>query len=294
MGDALSSRIPPSSKCFSGSSTCCSSNSAYARFGRRSASSTAAFFFLANNACYKELLQQQKGLCLAGQADALFVDSAGDIVILDWKRTKSIRFDNAFRSLKEPLQHLPDSNGWLYSLQLNVPRGRQRLGALCACGAYGAYVAEPDWLMLKPSVAHCWVYKYMLETEYGLRVSSMYLGQVHPCLPRAMLIEVPCMRDELQLIVDDQIDLGEAISGALPDARFALPEQKRVVQTELVCARVHLIYAFAIVLHPPCASLSLPPLISLDARPRGSRRHNVSRQRCPHSTPAIPSLAALD
>ena len=67
----------------------------------------------------------------------------------------------------------------------------------------------------------------MLETEYGLRVSSMYLGQVHPCLPRARLIEVPCMQEEeLQLIVEDQIHRREAISGALPDARFALPEQK--------------------------------------------------------------------
>ena len=126
------------------------------------------------------------------------------------KRTKSIKFDNAFRSLKEPLQHLPDSNGFLYSLQLNV-------------------------------------YKYMLETEYGMRVSSMYLGQVHPCLPRARLIEVPSMSDALKLIVADQIDLGEAISGALPHARFALPEQKRAVQTELVCARVHPITTSAIV-----------------------------------------------
>ena len=128
------------------------------------------------------------GLCLAGQADALFVDAGGDIVILDWKRTKSIRFDNAFRSLKEPLDHLPDSNGWLYSLQLNT-------------------------------------YRYILETEYGMRVSGMYLAQVHPCLPRARLIEVPRMEEELELIVEDQIHhRGEAISGALPDARFAVPK----------------------------------------------------------------------
>ena len=56
------------------------------------------------------------GLCLAGQADALFVDADGAITILDWKRTKTIRFGNSFRSLREPLQHLPDSNGWLYCL----------------------------------------------------------------------------------------------------------------------------------------------------------------------------------
>ena len=118
-------------------------------------------------------------------------------MILDWKQTASIKFDNAFRSLREPLQHLPESNGWLI-----------------------------------------FFYKYMLESEYDLKVSSMYLGQVHPCLPRARLIEVPCMRDELQLIVEDQIHRGEAISAALPDARFALPEKKRAVQTELVSARV--------------------------------------------------------
>ena len=132
------------------------------------------------------------GLCLAGQADALFVNDDGHITILDWKRTKSICFDNAFRRLKEPLEHLPEANGWLYCLQLNV-------------------------------------YKWMLETEAVLHVSSMYLGQVHPCLPRAKLIEVPCMRDELLLMVDDQIRRGEAISGALSghDAPFTLPSQKQ-------------------------------------------------------------------
>jgi hypothetical protein len=116
------------------------------------------------------------------------------------------------------------------------------------------------------SQTDCWVYKYMLETEYGLKVSSMYLGQVHPCLPRARLIEVPCMmRDELQLIVEDQIDLGEAISGALTDARFKLPEQKRAEQTERVCACASDLctcHRFTSSLRFPAS----PPLISLHAR----------------------------
>ena len=59
------------------------------------------------------------GLCLAGQADALFVDESGAITILDWKRTQRICFEG-FRSLREPINHLPDSNGWLYCLQLNI------------------------------------------------------------------------------------------------------------------------------------------------------------------------------
>lgn len=141
------------------------------------------------------------GLCLAGQADALFVDTDGALSILDWKRTKSIRFENSFRSLKEPLQHLPDSNGWLYCLQLNV-------------------------------------YKWMIETELGFRVAAMYLGQVHPCLARAKLIQVPCMREELELIVEDQIHRGDALSGALPDATFALPQSKMCAPNALARARM--------------------------------------------------------
>ena len=175
------------------------------------------------------------GLCLAGQADALFVDAGGDIVILDWKRTKSIRFDNAFRSLKEPLDHLPDSNGWLYNLQLNT-------------------------------------YRYILESEYGMRVSGMYLAQVHPCLPRARLIEVPRMEEELELIVEDQIHhRGEAISGALPDARFALPERKGVAQIEPACACVsspHLPWFYIL---SALLSLSLSPHVFFSARAPGSR-----------------------
>ena len=55
------------------------------------------------------------------------------------------------------------------------------------------------------------------------------------------------MQEEMELIVEDQIERGEAISGALPDARFALPEEKGVARIELVCVRVHLITTSAIV-----------------------------------------------
>ena len=67
----------------------------------------------------------------------------------------------------------------------------------------------------------------MLESENGLRVNAMFLGQVHPSLPRAKLISVPCMRDEIDQIVADQLALGEAVSKAVPgaDAPFILPGQ---------------------------------------------------------------------
>ena len=55
------------------------------------------------------------GLAVAGQCDALFSDERGLLTIVDWKRTARIRTENPFRSLKEPLENLPESNYWCYS-----------------------------------------------------------------------------------------------------------------------------------------------------------------------------------
>ena len=112
-------------------------------------------------------------------------------MLLDWKRVKKIEFDNPFRTLKEPLEHLSDCNGNLYSLQLNV-------------------------------------YAHILSSEYNFTVSGLYLGQVHPCLGlRPRLISIPHMPDEIALMVEDQIAKGQAVSPALPgaDAPFELPEK---------------------------------------------------------------------
>ena len=52
----------------------------------------------------------------------MFVDErCGDITILDWKRSQRISWgETAFRTLREPINHLPDCNFWTYSLQLNI------------------------------------------------------------------------------------------------------------------------------------------------------------------------------
>ena len=80
----------------------------------------------------------------------------------------------------------------------------------------------------------------MLETENGLRVNAMFLGQVHPSLLRARLISVPCMRDEIDLIVADQIECGEAVSEAVPgaDAPFVLPGETHLHETRRLHARM--------------------------------------------------------
>ena len=131
------------------------------------------------------------GLCVAGQADALYKhESTGHLCLLDWKRTKEIRIDNAWRSLREPLESLADCNGWLYALQLNT-------------------------------------YAWILEHEYDSVVAKMYLGHVHPNLGRGRLLEVPKLQGHMQLLVEDQIQRGLAVSAASagPNAPFVLPQQ---------------------------------------------------------------------
>ena len=126
------------------------------------------------------------GLVLAGQPDLLMMDPAGDLAIVDWKRSKNIRFEGD-RTLQDPLGHLPDTNYFLYSLQLNV-------------------------------------YRYMLESEYGYRCSSMWLAVVHPDNDQPRLISCPRMDAEIAAIVDFEFECGRAKAAAVPgnDARFVV------------------------------------------------------------------------
>ena len=112
----------------------------------------------------------------------------------------------------------------------------------------------------------------MLETEFGFRVGAMYLGQVHPCLPRARLITVPCMREELELMVEDQIHRGDAFSGALPDATFALPHTQRFARRTLLLVRACISIPFLLLGY--CLTLSRAVPILCVKCFRGSRcRH---------------------
>lgn len=125
------------------------------------------------------------GLRLAGAPDLLCMDSKGDLVIVDWKRVSSITFDATFRSMKPPWQHLPDSNYWHYALQLNL-------------------------------------YAYILETEYGMAVSSIYLAVVHPTQVKPRVIEVPRLPNEIRDLVSYEISNGNATPPQSIDAAFEL------------------------------------------------------------------------
>lgn len=81
---------------------------------------------------------------LTGSIDGVFKrKSDGKIVIYDWKRSKEIKSDSPFGSGYAPLDHLPDTNYWHYTLQLNV-------------------------------------YRWILQTYYNLEVADLYLVILHP------------------------------------------------------------------------------------------------------------------
>ena len=105
------------------------------------------------------------GLRVAGQLDALFrSESDGHFALVDWKRCKSIRFDDKFQTMRPPLDNLPDCNGSLYALQLNF-------------------------------------YRYILESEYGCHIGeNMFLGVCHPDLQEPRLIRVPHLQDEVDVV----------------------------------------------------------------------------------------------
>ena len=83
-------------------------------------------------------------LKLAGQIDAVFRRKRdGAFFIYDWKRCKDIKTENSFQSCLDPISHLPDTNYWHYTLQLNV-------------------------------------YRYILETYYDIPIRQMFLVVLHP------------------------------------------------------------------------------------------------------------------
>ena len=86
-------------------------------------------------------------LCLAGSIDMVFKNELdGSLFIYDWKRAKEVTKTSAFMNfaLTECINHLPDTNYWHYSLQLNIYR--RILEEL-----YGVVVSELALIVLHPN-----------------------------------------------------------------------------------------------------------------------------------------------
>lgn len=69
-----------------------------------------------------EWLVFKEDIKLAGSIDMLYLKPDGTLAIYDWKRAKEIKFDNPYQNCLEPIDNLPDTNYWHYSLQLNIYR----------------------------------------------------------------------------------------------------------------------------------------------------------------------------
>lgn len=109
-----------------------------------------------------------KELQMAGSIDMIFEREDGSLDIYDWKRCKEMKTENKWQSAKtECISHLPDTNYWHYSLQLNT-------------------------------------YKYLIEKNYGKKVNDLYLVCLHPTNPNKNYIKyrVNHLKDEMEDLME--------------------------------------------------------------------------------------------
>jgi hypothetical protein len=59
---------------------------------------------------------------VAGSIDMIYKKPDGTLAIYDWKRIEELKTENKYQSGLGPLAHLPDTNYWHYTMQLNVYR----------------------------------------------------------------------------------------------------------------------------------------------------------------------------
>jgi len=97
---------------------------------------------------------------VAGSIDMVYMKPDGTLAIYDWKRVEDLKTDNKFQSGLGPVSHLPDTNYWHYSLQLNV-------------------------------------YRYILQKHYGYTVSDLALVVLHPGNSSWRVFKLNFMDDEV-------------------------------------------------------------------------------------------------
>lgn len=96
-------------------------------------------------------------LKIAGSIDMVYENPDGTLNIYDWKRAKEISKANGFNkyAITEEISHLPDTNFWHYSLQLNT-------------------------------------YKAILEKKYNKQIKDLYLVRLHPDHPKKTFQLIQC------------------------------------------------------------------------------------------------------
>lgn len=82
---------------------------------------------------------------IAGSIDMVYENPDGSLSIYDWKRSKEINTTNTYNkfAITDCICHIPDTNFWHYSLQLNT-------------------------------------YKTILESKYNKQIKDLFLVRIHP------------------------------------------------------------------------------------------------------------------
>ena len=105
-------------------------------------------------------------LKLAGSIDMIYRNKKdGTFAIYDWKRSKEIKMENTYASGFGPVAHLPDTNYWHYTLQLNM-------------------------------------YRWLLEKHYGVVISEMALIVLHPNNKNYRRFKLNRLEDEIEEMVE--------------------------------------------------------------------------------------------
>ena len=105
---------------------------------------------------------------IAGSIDFVSLNDDGTLDIYDWKRTPALKRENPWACGKGILSHIPDSNFWHYSLQLNL---------------YARIVSE----------------------FYGKVVNKKSLVILHPERDSYEIIEVPNLKKEIENIISHKV-----------------------------------------------------------------------------------------
>jgi len=118
-----------------------------------------------------EWMIYHEDLKLAGSIDMVYENPDGSLAIYDWKRAKEISKVNGFKesATTECINHLPNTNFWHYSLQLNT-------------------------------------YKAILEEKYDKKITDLYLVRLHPNNPRKTFDLIKCadLSSEIKVLFEER------------------------------------------------------------------------------------------
>ena len=116
-----------------------------------------------------EWMVYHEELKICGSIDMIFENEDGTLQIYDWKRCKSIEYESFGGATGNLpcISHMPDTNFWHYSLQLNM-------------------------------------YRRILQDKYDKKVTGLYLMCLHPdnYNKNYQRIEVPFMDEEISELLD--------------------------------------------------------------------------------------------